>query len=65
MSNRTKILRAMYGTESKPKLAKSKYAFYREEEAKRGDVRRRAAVIFDAELERREQRRHPCIATPS
>jgi hypothetical protein len=47
----------MYGVEVRPKTAKSKHAFYREEERKRGDVRRRSEVRFDTALEKKEARR--------
>lgn len=57
MSAKSSLLRGMYGVEGKPKTAKSKHAYYREEEAKRGDVRRRSEARFDAALEKKEARR--------
>lgn len=57
MSNKSTMLRSIYGVERRPKIAKSKYAFYRERELERGDNRRRSEPRFDAYLAKREQRR--------
>ena len=53
MSAKSRILRDMYGVEPKPKTAKSKYAFYREQRAQRGEILRRAEQEFDKAQERR------------
>lgn len=65
MSIKSSLLRGIYGVEVKPKTAKSKYAFYREEEGKRGDVHRRSIARFSAYLEKVESRRARRAAVPS
>jgi hypothetical protein len=53
MSIKSSLLRGIYGVELKPKLAKSKYAFYREEDLKREDIRRRSQPRFNAALKKK------------
>lgn len=57
MSAKSSFLRSVYGVENHPRTAKSKYAFYREERAKRGTIHRRAAEILAHEVAKAEQRR--------
>lgn len=50
----------MYGVEIRPKIAKSKYAYYLSVEAERGDNHRRSERRFDAALEKRKVRGEYC-----
>lgn len=56
MSAKSAFLRGVYGVEQRPKTAKSKYAFYREQQLERGAIALRAAKIFDREVAKREAR---------
>jgi hypothetical protein len=55
MSAKSRILRDMYGVEGRPKTAKSKYTFYRQQRDERYDVLRRAKREFDKVLRRKAE----------
>lgn len=42
MSAMSSLRRGIYGVEPRPKTAKSKFAFYRERDTERGEIRKRA-----------------------
>lgn len=57
MSVMSSLRRSVYGIEKRPRVAKSKFAFYRSEREKRGDIQRRAGVMFIREMQKKEDRK--------
>lgn len=53
MSAKSQLLRSIYGIEPRPRVAKSKYAFYQEQRAQRGEILRRAAQEHERAVKRK------------